>query len=64
MKQPIHKRAIAKAGGPAKVAVLLGITSQAVSQWQRVPVVHAGKLSRETGIPLWELRPDIFGPRP
>lgn len=42
-----------------------GITSQAVSDWTRVPVEHVIEVERLTGIPRELLRPDIYGaPRP
>lgn len=57
---------VKKAGGPAKVGAILGITSQAVSQWHRVPPEHCIPLERATSGALsrHDLRPDIFGPAP
>lgn len=37
------------------------ITPQAVSQWKRVPAERVRDVSRITGVPPHELRPDIFG---
>jgi len=36
------------------------ITPQAVSQWQRVPVSRAVDVEAVSGIPRYELRPDVF----
>lgn len=56
------ERAITAAGGTAKLATAIGITSQAISQWARVPVERARDVNAATGIPLHELRPDIWEP--
>jgi DNA-binding transcriptional regulator YdaS (Cro superfamily) len=59
------KEIIAMLGGPAKVASLVGgISSQAVSQWRRVPARHCIALEKASGgrITVHDLRPDIFGP--
>lgn len=54
------KKVIKEAGGPAKVARALGdLTSQAVSQWKRIPLNRVRKISELTGIPAAELRPDL-----
>lgn len=58
------QRAIAAAGGTqAALAAKVGFTQQAVSEW-----VVAGRVSRfavlpveaATGVPRYELRPDLF----
>lgn len=60
------KTAIEKAGGPVAVAKRLTeagpkqITSQAISQWDRVPAERARDLSAIIGVPLHELRPDLW----
>jgi DNA-binding transcriptional regulator YdaS (Cro superfamily) len=49
------------AGGSSALAKALHISSQAVSQWRRVPAARAIDVERVTGIPRHDLRPDIFG---
>lgn len=60
MRTPVTDRVIEKAGGPAVLAKLFAITSQAVSQWEQVPPLRVLELSRLTGIPPHEIRPDIY----
>lgn len=51
-----------KAGGPAALAKALGgVTSQAVSQWKKVPAERVLDVERITGISRHDLRPDVFG---
>jgi DNA-binding transcriptional regulator YdaS (Cro superfamily) len=58
----VTKRAVEKIGGVVAVSKLLGISSQAVSQWSRVPAQHAVKVANAADIAPHELRPDIFPP--
>lgn len=52
-----------KAGGPSALASQLGnLTSQAVSQWRRIPAERVLDVERITGIARHELRPDIYPP--
>lgn len=55
------------AGGSVALAVALSaagpkLTSQAVSQWKRVPAERVIEVERLTGVSRHELRPDVFGP--
>ena len=61
-RNPALLRAISLSGSVAGLASALGITPSAVSQWKRVPVEHARKVSALTGIPLHELRDDVWAP--
>lgn len=65
---PIIERVRQVSGGPSGLAAKLNerhphrpITSQAISQWKRVPIDRVGDVSAVTGIPRHELRPEIFG---
>ena len=58
-KTPL-KRAIDAAGGLAGLAAPLGITIQAVSQWDEVPPLRVLAVSRISGVPPHELRPDLY----
>ena len=48
----------AERGRKLKLAKALGITHGAVSQWDDVPIERVHDVSRLTGIPAHELRPD------
>ena len=54
------KRAIEKSGGQAEFARLIGITAQAVSQWDEVPPLRVLAVERASGVPRHELRPDLY----
>lgn len=56
------RRAIEKAGGPTAVGRLFGISSQAVSQWERCPPPRVLALAHASGVPPHELRPDLYPP--
>lgn len=49
-------------GGSTKLAVSLGIKPPAIYQWTRVPERWVRQVAETTGIPLHELRPDLFPP--
>lgn len=53
------RKAIEKSSVTA-IARACGITTQAVSQWDRVPPSRVLIVSRLTGIPPHRLRPDIM----
>lgn len=59
------QQAIDAAGGVTRLAEFLGLRSKSsVTNWKRrtgqVPAGHARAVSKITGIPLHELRPDIY----
>lgn len=53
---------IAKAGGASKIAKKLNITTQAISQWSRVPAERVIPIEQISGgaVSRHELRPDIY----
>ena len=50
----------AEHGRRIKLALELGITPGAISQWKKVPRERVEEISDFTGIPRHELCPDIF----
>lgn len=52
----------AERGRRLRLAASLNVTPGAISQWRKVPADRLGDVSRATGIPPEELRPDIFAP--
>jgi DNA-binding transcriptional regulator YdaS (Cro superfamily) len=57
--------AIKAAGGPVALSRALtrdldSISSQAISQWRRVPAERVIDVERATGVPKERLRPDIY----
>lgn len=54
------KRAIEAAGGLTVLAESLGITKQALSQWDEVPPLRVLAVERVSGVPRHELRPDLY----
>jgi len=59
-KNEALRRAIEAAGGLAKLAEPLGITVQAVSQWDEVPPLRVLAVEKASGVPRHELRPDLY----
>lgn len=55
-------RAIEAAGGGACLAAAIGVTKQAVSQWDEVPPLRVLAVERISGVPRFELRPDLYPP--
>jgi len=54
------KSAINVAGSADRLAVVLGITRQAIYQWPRVPAERVLDIERATGVSRHELRPDLY----
>ena len=58
----VLSQAIAILGGLEATGEALGVTKQAVSQWDECPPKRVVRLSQATGIPRHKIRPDIFPP--
>lgn len=58
--------AVQTKGSLRKVASALGITPQAICQWPETgpPARHVLALEEMSGVPRYQIRPDIFGERP
>ena len=54
------QRAIKAVGGLNGLAIPLGITAQAISQWDQVPPLRVIEVERISGISRQELRPDLY----
>ena len=52
--------AISAVGGRGVLAYHLKISGPAISQWKRVPAERVREVSRLSGIPDYELRPDLY----
>lgn len=59
-RSPLHKYLKAERGRLSKLAAALNITPGAINQWKVVPADKLVAISRETGIPRQELRPDLY----
>jgi DNA-binding transcriptional regulator YdaS (Cro superfamily) len=60
----ITRKAIERAGGPRAVAPHVKLTRQAVAKWDVIPPNHVLTLEQLSGVSRYELRPDIYGPKP
>jgi DNA-binding transcriptional regulator YdaS (Cro superfamily) len=52
--------AIRAMGGHRKLGRLLGISHQAIGQWDRIPGERLIEIEILTGVPREELRPDLY----
>lgn len=59
-RAPSLKQAISNAGGLGPLAASLGLTVQAVSQWEEVPPLRVIAVERVTGVSRHDLRPDLY----
>lgn len=54
------KSALKKAGSPAKLGKIAGVSRQAVNKWDTCPPEHVLKIEAATGVSRHDLRPDIY----
>ena len=59
-RSEVLKEVFAHYGSITALARELGVTKAAVSSWDRVPIKHLFKISREAGILRVRLRPDLY----
>lgn len=60
-RNPILMDIFARVGSATKLAQELGITRQAISFWQQVPLSHVKAVAKITGMTREQIRPDIYG---
>lgn len=60
MRSTALLEAIRVAGSVTKLAALIDVAPQAISQWNRVPATRALAIERVTGVSRHELRPDLY----
>jgi DNA-binding transcriptional regulator YdaS (Cro superfamily) len=63
MNTTIIKKVVDAAGGTTRLAEILGIRPQAVSQWKVIPVKHVLAIEKalRSKITRYQMRPDIYG---
>lgn len=61
-REPGLEIAIDLAGGVNALARGLGLTSQTVAEWTRIPQAHVLRIEALYEIPRGELRPDVYSP--
>lgn len=59
VRDPALTSALSRRLAVKRIAEAAGITSQAVSRWRRVPERWVEIVAEVSGIPAWELRPDL-----
>ena len=59
-RDPILTEIKSRRGAVKEIAAACFLTPQAVSQWRHVPRWHVDVVSRLTGIPAHQLRPDLW----
>ena len=58
------KAAVEAVGGLRALARLLGITHQAILQWDKVPAERLLEIEKVTGVARERLRPDLYRVEP
>ncbi|GJE44840.1 transcriptional regulator [Methylobacterium soli] len=60
MSEAALKLAVEKAGGPAALGRVLGISGAAISQWQICPPLRVLAVENASGVSRHDLRPDLY----
>ena len=63
-RDPALNDAIYTLGGPGPASKALGVSKQALSQWDKCPAMRVLALELASGVSRYRLRPDIFGAPP
>jgi DNA-binding transcriptional regulator YdaS (Cro superfamily) len=64
-RRNVVDRIVARAGGASVLARYCGVRPQSVQDWQRrnvVPPLRVLGCERASGIPRWQIRPDLYPP--
>lgn len=61
-RDPHFQELLSRHGRGAQIAAALGMTRQAIYQWRQIPAEKASVISKALGLPLHELRPDLWPP--
>jgi len=64
MRNEITVKALKAAGGVTALARLLGIKQPSVTRWSRIPPERCLAVEEITGVSRYDLRPDVYGPKP
>lgn len=59
-KDPALEKAIKATGTGNELAARIGVTPQALSQWDRVPPLRVLDVEKASGVSRHELRPDLY----
>lgn len=59
-KDAALEKAIKATGTGNELAQRIGVTPQALSQWDRVPPLRVLDVERASGVSRYELRPDLY----
>lgn len=60
----VIERAMWAMGSRAALARKLGISRQAMDQWEKIPARHVLALESMSGVSRYDMRPDVFGKEP
>lgn len=56
----LRDEAVTAAGGPTRLAEILGISDAAVCQWEHIPHKRVLAVEKASGVPRTRLRPDLY----
>lgn len=59
-RDPHYQEFLMRRGRVGELARATGLSKQAISAWKRIPAERAPVISKTLGLPLHELRPDLW----